>query len=359
MAGSLFGQYFRVTTFGESHGKALGCVIDGMPAQALLSESDIQPFLEQRRPGTSKFVTQRQESDKVQILSGVFEGKTTGTPITLMIENTDQRSHDYGEIAHSFRPGHGDYTWHKKFGFRDYRGGGRASARETAARVAAGAVARKLLGHIQIYGGVTQIGHLKANSDNFDWQYAKENPLNCPDKDIFEQWADFIDEIRRQKDSIGAICEVRANAVPAGLGEPVFDKLDADLAKAIMSIPAVKAVEIGDGMNVATLKGSQNADEIRIKEGKPYFTSNHAGGILGGISNGDEIIIRFAVKPTSSILIPRKTINENGKEIELITRGRHDPCVAIRAIPVAEAMVAMVLADFTLRQSLNSQSLRT
>lgn len=353
MAGSVFGKFFKVSTFGESHGKALGCVIEGLPPQIPLSEDDIQPFLEQRRPGASKFVTQRQEADKIHILSGVFEGKTTGTPLALMIENTDQRSHDYSEIAHSFRPGHGDFTWQQKFGFRDYRGGGRASARETVARVAAGSVARKILGDIQIYGGVTQIGHIKANPQNFDWDYAKNNPLNCPDKDIYDSWADYIDEIRRQKDSVGGICEIRVSGVPSGLGEPVFDKLDAELAKAIMSIPAVKAVEIGDGMDVATLKGSQNADEIRMKEGKPYFTSNHAGGILGGISNGDEIIIRFAIKPTSSILTPRKTVNEQGEEIELITRGRHDPCVAIRAIPVAEAMVAMVLADFKLRQSLN------
>ncbi len=351
-SGSIFGDYLKISSFGESHGEAVGCIIDGMPAQIALSEEDIQPFLDQRRPGSSKFVTQRQEADAVQILSGVFEGKTTGTPIALTVKNTNQHSHDYNEIAQSFRPSHGDYTWHKKFGFRDYRGGGRASARETIARVAAGAVARKLLGDIEIYGAVTQIGHIKANPDNFDWGYAKENPLNCPDRDIFDEWAQLIDDIRNQKDSIGAICEVRARYVPAGLGEPVFDKLDAQLAKAMMSIPAVKAVEIGDGMNVATLKGSENADEIRIKEGKPYFTSNHAGGILGGISNGDEIIVRFAIKPTSSILIPRKTINEKNEELELITRGRHDPCVALRAIPVAEAMMALTLADFILKQQL-------
>ncbi len=348
-SGSIFGQYLKVSSFGESHGKAVGCIIDGMPAKIALSEEDIQHYLDQRRPGSSKFVTQRQEADKVQILSGVFEGKTTGTPIALMVENTNQHSHDYDEIAKSFRPSHGDYTWHKKFGFRDYRGGGRASARETIARVAAGAVARKLLGDIQIDGAVTQIGSLKANPDNFDWQYAKENPLNCPDRDIFDQWAKLIDDIRHQKDSIGAICELRARNVPAGLGEPVFDKLDAELAKAMMSIPAVKAVEIGEGMNVAGLKGSENADEIRMKDDKPYFTSNHAGGILGGMSNGDEIVIRFAIKPTSSILIPRKTITEDYKEIDLITRGRHDPCVALRAIPVAEAMMALTLADFILK----------
>lgn len=350
MGGSTYGQLFKVTTFGESHGKALGCIIDGMPSQIALTEGDIQPFLDRRRPGGSKFVTQRAEADHVQILSGVFEGKTTGTPIALMIENTDQRSHDYDKIAQSFRPGHADYTWQQKFGFRDYRGGGRASARETAARVAAGAVAMQLLKDVEIYGGVTQIGHLKANPDNYDWAYAKENPLNCPDNDIFDEWADFIDDIRRKKDSIGAICEIRAKNVMAGLGEPVFDKLDAELAKAMMSIPAVKAVEIGEGMNAALLRGSENADEIRMKDGKAYFTSNHAGGILGGMSNGDEIIVRFAIKPTSSILIPRKSITKDGEEIELITRGRHDPCVGIRAIPVAEAMMALVLADFYLRQ---------
>lgn len=350
MGGSSFGQLFRVTTFGESHGKALGCVIDGMPSQIALTEDHIQPYLDRRRPGGSKFVTQRAEADQVQILSGVFEGKTTGTPIALMIENTDQRSHDYDKIAQSFRPGHADYTWQQKFGFRDYRGGGRASARETAARVAAGAVAMQLLKDVQITGAVTQIGHLKANPDNYDWAYAKENPLNCPDKEIFGAWADFIDDIRRKKDSIGAICEVRAKNVMAGLGEPVFDKLDAELAKAMMSIPAVKAVEIGEGMNVALLRGSENADEIRINNGKPCFTSNHAGGILGGMSNGDEVIVRFAIKPTSSILIPRKTITNEGEEIEIITRGRHDPCVGIRAVPVAEAMTALVLADFYLRQ---------
>ncbi len=350
MAGSSFGQCFRVSSFGESHGKALGCVIEGVPSQIPLSEQDIQPFLDQRKPGSSKFVTQRQEADQVFILSGVFEGKTTGTPIALLIENTDQRSSDYKDIAQSFRPGHADFTWQQKFGFRDFRGGGRASARETAARVAAGAVARKIIPDIQIQAAVTQIGHLKADPKNYDFAYAKENPLNCPDKAIYDQWADYIDHIRREKDSIGAICEVRASNVPTGLGEPVFDKLDAELAKAMMSIPAVKAVEIGDGFAAATLKGSQNADEMRMNNGQVAFTSNHAGGILGGISSGQEIIVRFAIKPTSSILIPRKTVTIDGKETEIITRGRHDPCVGIRAIPVAEAMMAVVLADFYLRQ---------
>lgn len=349
MSGSIFGQNFRVSSFGESHGKALGCVIDGVPSQIPLSEEDIQPFLDQRRPGSSKFVTQRKEADKVAILSGVFEGKTTGTPIALLIENTDQRSSDYKDIGQSFRPGHADYTWQQKFGFRDYRGGGRASARETAARVAAGAVARKVISDVQIQAAVVQIGHLKADPKNYDFTYAKENPLNCPDPTIYDQWADYIDQIRREKDSIGAICEVRAMNVPVGLGEPVFDKLDAELAKAMMSIPAVKAVEIGDGFAVAALKGSQNADEMRMDNQKVAFSSNHAGGILGGISSGQEIIVRFAIKPTSSILIPRKSVTIDGEEIELITKGRHDPCVGIRAVPVAEAMMAMVLADFHLR----------
>ncbi len=357
MSGSIFGQYFRVSSFGESHGKALGCVIDGVPAQLSLSEHDIQPFLDQRKPGSSKFVTQRKEADKVSILSGVFEGKTTGTPIALLIENTDQRSSDYKDIGQSFRPGHADFTWQQKFGFRDFRGGGRASARETAARVAAGAVARRIVPNTAIQAAVIQIGHLKANPSHYDFAYAKENPLNCPDQAIYDQWADYIDQIRREKDSIGAICEVRANNVPAGLGEPVFDKLDAQLAKAMMSIPAVKAVEIGEGFAAATLKGSQNADEMRIQDQKVAFTSNHAGGILGGISSGQEIIVRFAVKPTSSILIPRKTVTQDGEEVEIITRGRHDPCVGIRAVPVAEAMMAMVLADFYLRQQANKKTL--
>ncbi len=349
MSGSEIGKLLKVTTFGESHGAALGCVIDGFPAKIPLSEANIQPLLDKRRPGQSKFVTQRQEADKVKILSGVFEGKTTGTPIALLIENQDQRSHDYGDIKDKFRPNHADVTWHNKFEHRDYRGGGRASARETAARVAAGAVCMQLLPQTEFLGAVSQIGEHKANMDNPDWRYADENHLFCADRDIYDTWSDYLDEIRRQKDSIGAICQLVIKNPPANLGEPVFDKLDAQIAAAIMSIPAVKAVEIGAGFDVVTKKGSQNVDEMRSNNKEIEFLNNNSGGILGGISTGQDITIRFALKPTSSILIAKKSVDIYNNNVDVITKGRHDPCVGIRAIPIAKAMVAIVLADFYLR----------
>lgn len=324
-------------------------MVDGIPPQLELSENYIQPFLDKRKPGGSKFVTQRQESDTVKILSGVFEGKTTGTPVSLIIHNEDQRSKDYGDIKDKFRPGHADYTYHEKYGIRDYRGGGRSSARETAMRVAAGAVARKILGDgITIRAALVQMGTMKINRDNWDWNEVENNPFFCPDKKAADEWESYLSEIRKNGSSIGAIVEVVAEGVPAGWGSPIYKKLDSDLAAAMMTINAVKGVEIGDGMNVAAMTGEDNADEIRMKNGKPHFLSNHAGGILGGISSGQPVVVRFAVKPTSSILTPRKTIDIHGKETEILTKGRHDPCVGIRAVPVAEAMMAIVLADHKL-----------
>lgn len=347
MSRNTFGTLLRMTTWGESHGEAIGCVLDGVPPLIELSESDIQPFLDKRRPGQSKFTTQRQEPDQVRILSGVFEGKTTGTPISLVIYNQDQRSKDYGEIKSAYRPGHADFTYIEKYGIRDYRGGGRSSARETAMRVAAGAVARKILGDsIKVRAALVQIGEHKINYDHWDWNEVDQNPFFAPDKAIVDVWADYMNDIRKNGSSIGAVVEVVAENVPAGLGAPIYNKLDSDLAAAMMTINAVKAVEIGDGMAVAALTGEENADEIRIsKDGKPHFLSNHAGGILGGISTGQPIVCRFAIKPTSSILTPRKTITESGEETELRTKGRHDPCVGIRAVPVGEAMMALTLAD--------------
>jgi len=337
---------FRFTTWGESHGPAIGCVIDGTPPGLDLDESFIQKFLDQRRPGTSKFVTQRQEADKVKILSGVFEGRTTGTPISLLIENTDQRSKDYGEIKDIYRPGHADFTYDAKYGFRDYRGGGRSSARETALRVAAGAVARKVLGDdVHIRGALTQMGTKMIDGDNWSWDEISQNPFFCPDKNMADEWAEYLDTLRKDGNSVGAIVEVQADGVPAGWGAPVYAKLDTEIAAALMSINAAKGVEIGAGFAAASLSGVDNADEIRMRDGKPYFLSNNAGGILGGISNGDTIIARMAIKPTSSILTPRKTITRGGEETEIRTKGRHDPCVGIRAVPVAEAMLALVLAD--------------
>jgi len=347
VSGSSFGQIFRVSTAGESHGPALVAIVEGCPSGLPLSEADIQPDLDRRKPGQSKYTTQRREDDLVEILSGVFEGKTTGTPIGLLIRNTDQRSKDYSEIMEKFRPGHADITYFEKYGIRDYRGGGRSSARETAVRVAAGAVARKLLAAngITIRGWVDQIGPVKADSSRFDATEISNNPFFCPDAEAAAKMAEFMDSLRKEGDSIGAGVTVEAHGMIPGLGEPVFDRLDADIAKALVSIPAVKGVEIGDGFACVEAKGSAFGDPIR-KEG---FTSNHAGGVLGGISNGDTIRARMALKPTSSILKSRPTIDIHGNETEIVTKGRHDPCVGIRAVPIAEAMLALVLADHLLR----------
>ncbi|MGA3306355.1 MAG: chorismate synthase [Stellaceae bacterium] len=350
MSGNGFGTIFRFTTWGESHGPAIGCVVEGVPPRIPLSEADIQPWLDKRRPGSSRFTTQRQESDKVQILSGVFEGQTTGAPVMMLIANEDARSKDYDAIKDQFRPGHADYTYWAKYGIRDYRGGGRASARETAARVAAGAIARKILGNtVTIRGALVQIGPHAIDRKRWDWKAVGENPFFSPDAGMVKKWEEFLDETRKAGSSAGAIIEVQAAGVPAGWGDPIYDKLDADLAKAMMGINAVKGVEIGAGMGAAALSGEQNADEMRMKGGKIAFLSNHAGGILGGISTGQDIVLRFAVKPTSSILKPLKSVDRFGKEIEVSTKGRHDPCVGIRAVPVGEAMMAVVLADHMLR----------
>lgn len=350
MPGNTFGHTFRFTTWGESHGPAIGCVVDGVPPLIALTESDIQKYLDKRRPGQSRFTTQRQEPDQVKILSGTFEGKTTGTPISLLIENVDQRSKDYNDTKNKFRPGHADYTYQMKYGIRDYRGGGRSSARETAMRVAAGAIARKILGDkIKIRGALTQIGQMPINRKNWNWAEVDKNPFFTPDKKIVGNWMDLVDGARKKGSSLGAIIEVIASGVPAGLGEPVYDKLDADLAKAMMSINAVKGVEIGNGFQSVNLGGEDNVDEIRSKKGKVDFAQNNAGGILGGISSGQDIVARFVVKPTSSILTPRKTIDMDGKNCDITTTGRHDPCVGIRAVPIGEAMMAVVLADHLLR----------
>jgi chorismate synthase len=350
MAGNSFGKIFKYTSWGESHGEAIGCVVDGVPPLIKLSEKDIQPYLDARKPGQSKFTTQRKEGDRVKILSGVFEGKTTGTPISLIIYNEDQRSKDYADIKDKFRPGHADYTYFEKYGIRDYRGGGRSSARETAMRVAAGAIARKILGDkIQIRGALVQMGEQRINYANWNWKEINKNPFWCPDKNTAKEWENYLSAIRKDGSSIGAIIELRAENVPVGLGEPVYDKLDADIAKALMSINAVKGVEIGEGFAACDLSGEENADEMSIKKGKVSFSHNNAGGILGGISSGQEIVARFVVKPTSSILTPRATITTKGKNTEIITKGRHDPCVGIRAVPVGEAMLACVLADHYLR----------
>ena len=350
MAGNSFGTIFRYTSWGESHGPAIGCVVDGVPPLIDLSEADIQQYLDKRRPGQSRFTTQRQEPDQIKILSGVFEGKTTGTSIGLLIENEDARSKDYEAIKDSFRPGHADYTYWKKYGIRDYRGGGRSSARETAMRVAAGAIGRKILGEsVRIRGALVQIGPHKIDRANWDWSAIEDNPFWCPDRQMAQQWEGFLDGVRKAGNSTGAVIEVIAEGVPAGWGDPIYGKLDADLASAMMGINAVKAVEIGAGFAAAALSGLDNADEMRMKDGKVEFLSNNAGGILGGISTGQDIVLRFAVKPTSSILLPRKSVDANGKEIEVQTKGRHDPCVGIRAVPVGEAMMAAVLADHMMR----------
>jgi chorismate synthase len=355
MSHNTFGHLFRVTTWGESHGPAIGTVIDGCPPSIELTAEEIQVYLDKRRPGQSRFTTQRREPDAVKILSGVFNDAsgrqvTTGTPLALQIENVDQRTKDYSEIATAFRPGHADFTYWKKYGIRDYRGGGRSSARETACRVAAGAIARKILAGVTIRGALVQMGPHKIDRARWTWSEIDNNPFFCPDAAAAAAWATYLDGVRKDGSSCGAVIEVIAEGVPAGLGAPLYGKLDQDLASAMMGINAVKAVEIGDGMAVAALSGEENADEIRIgNDGNPLFLSNHAGGILGGISTGQPVVVRFAVKPTSSILSPRKTINEAGEETEIVTKGRHDPCVGIRAVPVGEAMMACVLADHLLR----------
>ncbi|MFP6745451.1 MAG: chorismate synthase [Alphaproteobacteria bacterium] len=350
MSSNSFGLLFRVTTWGESHGPQIGCVVDGVPPRLPLSEADIQPWLDRRRPGQSRYTTQRRESDSVTIVSGVFEGLTTGTPISLIIANEDARSKDYDDIKDGFRPGHADYTYLTKYGIRDYRGGGRSSARETAMRVAAGAIARKVLGDgVTIRGAVTQIGPHAIDRDNWDWGRVAKNPFWSPDGAMAETWESFLDDTRKRGSSAGAVIEVVASGVPAGLGAPVYGKLDADLAGALMSINAVKGVEIGAGFASAAMAGEFSGDEMRMKDGDVTFLSNHAGGVLGGISSGQDIVARFAVKPTSSVLTPQRSVDRHGNDIEVSTKGRHDPCVGIRAVPVGEAMVACVLADHLLR----------
>jgi chorismate synthase len=355
MSFNSFGHLFRVTTFGESHGAAIGCVVDGCPPRIPLTEADIQPYLDKRRPGQSRFTTQRREPDTVKILSGVFTDAggaqvTTGTPIALAIENVDQRSKDYSEIKDKYRPGHADYTYDAKYGIRDYRGGGRQSARETASRVAAGAIARKVLPGMTVRAALIQMGEYKIERARWSWDEVERNPFFCPDAEKARFFEDYLDDIRKRGSSIGAVIEVVAEGVPAGLGAPVYGKLDGDLAAALMGINAVKGVEIGAGFAAAALSGEENADEMRMgNDGRLLFLSNHAGGILGGISTGQPIVCRFAVKPTSSILTPRRTVDRFGNETEISTKGRHDPCVGIRAVPIGEAMVACVLADHYLR----------
>ena len=354
MSSNSLGKIFTFTTWGESHGKAIGCVVDGVPSKIPLKEEDIQSYLNKRRPGQSKYTTQRKEKDDVEILSGVFEGLTTGHPISLIIKNEDQRSKDYSDTKDIFRPGHADYTYWAKYGIHDYRGGGRSSARETAMRVAAGAVARKVItdkikNNVEITGALVQIGNNKINYNNWNQDFIYQNDFFCPDKNIIPTWEKIILEARKNGSSLGAIIEVRCKGLPVGLGEPIYDKLDADLAKAMMSINAVKGFEIGSGFDSVGISGEENVDEMRIENRKPKFLSNNAGGIIGGISTGQEIIVRFCVKPTSSILTSRKTIDKNMNEVEISTKGRHDPCVGIRAVPVGEAMMATTLADHCLR----------
>ncbi len=353
MSMNSFGHLFRVTTWGESHGPALGATVDGCPPGVPIDAAMIQTWLDRRKPGQNKYTTQRQEADEVRILSGVFEGQTTGTPVQLMIENTDQRSKDYGDIVEKFRPGHADITYWQKYGIRDHRGGGRSSARETAARVAAGGLARAALGQlapqVEIKGYMVQIGPHQIDRARFDWDQIDQNPFWTPDAQAAQDWASYLDGLRKSGNSVGAIIEVVARGVPAGIGAPVYGKLDTDLAAAMMSINAVKGVEIGEGMAAAMLTGEENADEIFLgNDGKPVYSSNHAGGILGGISTGQDIVLRFAVKPTSSILKSRQTITKSGQAAEIITKGRHDPCVGIRAVPVGEAMMACVILDHIL-----------
>ena len=353
MSFNTYGHVFRVTTWGESHGPALGATVDGCPPGVPLEASDLQIWLDKRKPGQNKFTTQRREADEVEILSGVFEGVTTGTPVQLMIRNTDQRSKDYGDISEKFRPGHADITYWQKYGIRDYRGGGRSSARETASRVAAGGVARaalaKLAPEVKITGYMVGMGEKEIDRSRFDWNEIERNPFWIPDAEAVDDWAAYLDGLRKAGSSVGATIEVTVRGCPPGLGAPVYAKLDTDLAAAMMSINAVKGVEIGEGMAAARLRGEENADEIHMSEdGGLIYSSNHAGGILGGISTGQDVVVRFAVKPTSSILTPRKTITKSGEAAEIITKGRHDPCVGIRAVPVAEAMAAAVVLDHLL-----------
>ncbi len=351
MSGNIFGTLFRVTSFGESHGSAIGCVVDGIPPRIPLTEDDIQAHLDRRRPGQSRHTSQRREPDRVQILSGVFENRTTGAPVALLIANEDARPKDYDDIKDLFRPGHADYTYFQKYGIRDHRGGGRASARETAARVAAGAIARKVLGGgIKIRGALVQMGPHRIDRECWDWNEIDNNPFWCPDAEAAKDWEIFLDRLRKEGSSTGAVIELLVTGVPAGLGAPVFDRLDADIAKALMSIPAVKGVEIGAGFRAAEFSGPENADEMRIDgNGSAVFLSNNAGGVLGGISSGQELVVRFAVKPTSSVAQPQMTVSIQGEEAEISTKGRHDPCVGIRAVPVGEAMMACTLADHMLR----------
>ncbi len=354
MSSNSIGKIFRFTTWGESHGPAIGCVVDGVPSKIKLNEKDIQPYLNKRKPGQSKYTTQRKEKDEVEILSGVFNGYTTGHPISLMIKNEDHRSKDYSDIKNIFRPGHADYTYWKKYGIRDYRGGGRSSARETTMRVAAGAIARKVIEKklrtkYKIIGALVQIGKNKINYDNWDEKFIDKNNFFCPDKTIVSTWEKLINQARKDGSSLGAIIEIRCSGIPAGLGEPVYEKLDSDLAKAMMTINAVKGVEIGNGFNSVNETGISNVDEMRIKNNKAVFLSNNNGGILGGISTGQDVICRFVVKPTSSILTSKKTINTNMRQTTVSTKGRHDPCVGIRAVPVGEAMMATTIADHCLR----------
>ena len=350
MSHNSFGHLFRVTTWGESHGPAIGCVVDGCPPRLPLAEADIQPWLDRRRPGQSRFTTQRQEPDTVRILSGVLDGLTTGTPIALEIQNVDQRSRDYGAIATQFRPGHADVAYELKYGIRDHRGGGRSSARETAMRVAAGAIARRVLGPgVTIRGALVQMGADGVDRGRWDWDETLRNPFFCPDPVAARAWETRLGEVRKAGSSLGAVIEVVAEGVPPGLGAPIYAKLDAELAGALMGINAVKGVEIGDGFAAAALRGEDNADEMRMLDGAVQFLGNHAGGVLGGISTGQPIVARFAVKPTSSILVTRRSVDRAGAEVDIETRGRHDPCVGIRAVPVGEAMVACVLADHLLR----------
>jgi len=356
MSFNTFGHMFRVTTFGESHGPAIGCVVDGCPPRIALTEADIQPFLDKRRPGQSRFTTQRQELDRVKILSGIFTDEatgtqvTTGTPIALVIENVDARSKDYSDIKDKYRPAHADFTYDVKYGIRDYRGGGRQSARETAMRVAAGAIARKVVPGLTVRGALVQMGRHQIDRKRWDWAEVERNPFFCPDAKAAAEWESYLESVRKAGSSVGAVIEIVADSVPAGLGAPIYGKLDGDLASALMGINAVKGVEIGAGFAAAALTGEENADEMRMaNDGKPRFLSNNAGGILGGISTGQPVIARFAVKPTSSILSPRKTVDRFGDETEIVTKGRHDPCVGIRAVPIGEAMVACVIADHYLR----------
>jgi chorismate synthase len=350
MSDNSFGEMFRVTTWGESHGPAIGCVVDGVPPGLKIDAAELQTWLDKRKPGSSRFVTQRREPDEVEILSGVFEGKTTGTPVSLMIRNQDARSKDYSAIKDKFRPGHADYTYWKKYGIRDYRGGGRSSARETASRVAAGGIARKVLGRgIKIRGAMVQMGDMEIDRSNWRWATVAKNPFWCPDAKAAKEWETYLDGIRKAGSSVGAVIEIVASGVPAGLGAPIYGKLDGDLAAAMMSINAVKGVEIGAGFDAAALTGEENADEMRMKGKDVEFLSNNAGGVLGGISTGQDIVVRFVVKATSSILTPRRTVTRQGKNTEIATKGRHDPCVGIRGVPVGEAMMACVLADHLLR----------